>query len=235
MTCVNNIVCLFQNKLGICYGCVTAIRSDIVISVVIALWIFKIRKCVLSNAIKDHLIWHLTRCRGFASSISKTNSVLKGKKRNFLKTFCFVFDAQTTVIFTLKFAFNFTPVLFFNKTAFLFFTKKLKCQHDYRIWIGKNKANMTKNWKHSETHFLLCWSYLILDPRALLFCAWRTTRRSRKRRFWGPEGRVVQNPIKLTQGQREFWFQFYNFLVKYSVYIVCRQFWVVVFSNYTEH
>ena len=35
------------------------------------------------------------------------------------------------------------------------------------------------------------------------------------------QGRVVQDPIKLTQGQREFWFQFCNFLVRLSVYIVC--------------
>ena len=34
-------------------------------------------------------------------------------------------------------------------------------------------------------------------------------------------GRVVQSPIKLTQGYREFWFQFCNFLVRSSVYIVC--------------
>ena len=36
------------------------------------------------------------------------------------------------------------------------------------------------------------------------------------------QGRVVQSPFKLTQGSREFLFQFYIFfLVKSSVYIVC--------------
>ena len=37
----------------------------------------------------------------------------------------------------------------------------------------------------------------------------------------GPQGRVVQSPIKLTQSKREFWFQFCNFLVRCPVYIVC--------------
>ena len=33
-------------------------------------------------------------------------------------------------------------------------------------------------------------------------------------------GRVVQRPIKLNQGYREFWFQFCNFLARCSVYVV---------------
>ena len=33
--------------------------------------------------------------------------------------------------------------------------------------------------------------------------------------------RVVQRPIKPTQGKREFWFQFCIFLVRFSIYIVC--------------
>jgi len=34
-------------------------------------------------------------------------------------------------------------------------------------------------------------------------------------------GQVVQSPIKLTQDWQEFWIQFCNFLVTFSVYIVC--------------
>ena len=45
--------------------------------------------------------------------------------------------------------------------------------------------------------------------------------------------RVVQSPIKLTQGQREFWFQFCNFLVNCSVYVVCPS--VLSSSNLKLH
>ena len=45
--------------------------------------------------------------------------------------------------------------------------------------------------------------------------------------------RVVQSLIKLTQGWPEFWFQFYNFLEKCSVYIVCPS--VVSCSNLKLH
>ena len=34
-------------------------------------------------------------------------------------------------------------------------------------------------------------------------------------------GRVVHSPVKLTQARREFWFEFSNFAVSFSVYIVC--------------
>ena len=47
------------------------------------------------------------------------------------------------------------------------------------------------------------------------------------------EGRVAQIPIKLTLGCREFWFQFSNFLVRYSVYIDCPS--VLSWSNLKLH
>ena len=46
-------------------------------------------------------------------------------------------------------------------------------------------------------------------------------------------GRVVQSPIKLTQGWRDFLFQFCNFLVSCSVYIVCPS--VLSCSNLKLH
>ena len=48
-------------------------------------------------------------------------------------------------------------------------------------------------------------------------------------------GRVVQSPIKLTQGYREFLFQFCNFLVSALFTLFALQFWAVIISNYTKH
>ena len=31
---------------------------------------------------------------------------------------------------------------------------------------------------------------------------------------------VIQSPIKLTQGNQEFWFKFCNFAVRFSIYVV---------------
>ena len=45
--------------------------------------------------------------------------------------------------------------------------------------------------------------------------------------------RVVESSIKLTQGQREYWFQFCNFLVRFSVYSVCPSVWSC--SNFKLH
>ena len=39
--------------------------------------------------------------------------------------------------------------------------------------------------------------------------------------IWEDLDRVVQSPMKLTQDQREFWFQFFNFSVWFSVCTVC--------------
>ena len=37
----------------------------------------------------------------------------------------------------------------------------------------------------------------------------------------GTPGRIVQSPIqKLAQDKREFWFEFHNFIVRYSVFVV---------------
>lgn len=52
----------------------------------------------------------------------------------------FSFDAQATVIFTLKFAFDFTPACFLTRPCLCFLLKKLRCQHVYMIWNGKNKC-----------------------------------------------------------------------------------------------
>ena len=46
-------------------------------------------------------------------------------------------------------------------------------------------------------------------------------------------GRVVQSPIKLTKGWPEFWFQFCDFLVRCSVYIVCPS--VLSYCNLKLH
>ena len=47
------------------------------------------------------------------------------------------------------------------------------------------------------------------------------------------QGRVAQSPIKLTQDKREFWFEFCNFSVRFSVYIVCSS--VLSLNNFKLH
>ena len=49
------------------------------------------------------------------------------------------------------------------------------------------------------------------------------------------QGRVMQNPIKVIQDTREFWFEFCNFSVRFSVavilFVLYVQFWTWVSSH----